>query len=188
MSVEISVGTTNRAKLRAVERVCSTIFGAVTIQGYDVDSGISAQPMTDEESILGAGNRADAALLRHPRAEYGIGLEGNVAETAGQLFLRGWAVVKNRDGTTGIGHSGGIALPHHIAERVRDGKELGPLMQQSLNDKANAVRHDQGTNGILTNGMYTRVDEFTHAVQCALAPFVRPDAYAPDTPKQHDPL
>lgn len=179
MAVEVSVGTTNGAKLRAVEQVFAAAFGAVTVRGVEAASGIAAQPMTDEESIRGAGNRADAALKANTRAAYGVGLEGNVAETAGRLFLRGWVVVKDRDGTVGIGHSAGVALPEHIADRVRGGEELGPLMQQLLGDTNNAVRHGQGSNGILTQGMYTRVDEFTHAAQCALAPFVNPDMYGP---------
>ncbi len=178
MVIEIAVGTTNQAKLQAAERVCRAAYGAVIIQGFATESGISAQPVTDEESILGASNRADAALQEFPSATYGIGLEGNVAETAGKLFLRGWAVVKDRRGVTGIGHSGGVALPDHIADQVRIGKELGPLVKDWLGDHENTIRHNQGTNGILTAGMYTRVDEFTHAIECALAPFVHADMYS----------
>lgn len=175
--LHVAVGTENKAKLQAVESVFKTVFGDVIIEGIAAKSGISEQPLTDEESIRGAINRADGALKQVQTAEYGVGLEGNVVETSGHMFLRGWVAIKNRSGDIGLGHSGGLQLPEVIRAQINDGKELGPLLQEMLDDKDNRVRHTLGTNGVLTDGIYTRVDEFTHAAQCALARFIKADLY-----------
>lgn len=176
-SLHVAVGTQNKAKLKAVEKVFNSAYGKVAVEGVAAESGISDQPMNDEESIRGAINRADAALGEVPSAEYGVGLEGNVAETAGHMFLRGWVAIKKRSGETGLGHSGGLELPESIRRQILGGKELGPLIQEMLEDKDNEVRHSLGTNGVLSDGLYTREDEFTHAVQCALAKFIKPELY-----------
>lgn len=57
MNVKIAVGTKNKAKLKAVETVVNrTLIEISSITGYDVDSGVSAQPFSDEETRLGAIN------------------------------------------------------------------------------------------------------------------------------------
>ena len=173
----IAVGTMNGAKNEAVRTVLSTVWHDAKFVSLDVPSGVAAMPMSVTETLRGARNRAGAALAITPEAAYGVGLEGGVEEIYGALFLGGWAVIIDREGNKGEGASARVALPDTIAERLRAGEELGPLMQQLLHDKENAVRHTLGTHGILTNGRYTRVDEFTHALQCAVAPFVNTQLY-----------
>lgn len=173
----VAVGSLNKAKLAGVQNAFSGVFTSIKILPVEVDSGVAAQPMTDEVSIQGATNRAKAALTSVPNADYGVGLEGNVDEHAGLMILRGWVVIVSKAGITGYGHSAGVEIPPTIAQRLRAGQELGPLMQQLLNDTHNTTRHSEGTSGVLTNGTYSRVDEFTHATQCALARFLNPDLY-----------
>ncbi len=49
-------------------------------------SGVAEQPFSDEETVLGAVNRARNAL-RLVKADIGIGLEGGVVETGHGLFF-----------------------------------------------------------------------------------------------------
>lgn len=173
----VVVGTRNGAKNEAVRAVLGSVWTDVVFVQHEVLSGVAAMPMSAEETLRGARNRARAALKLQPDATYGVGLEGGVEELYGTLFLGGWAVIADRHGNRGEGASARVALPHGIAERLRKGEELGPLMQTLLKDDTNAVRHTLGTHGILTNGLYTRVNEFTHALQCAVAPFIKPEFY-----------
>ena len=175
--MEVVIGSTNQAKIDAVSAVFDSAFSSVRFTSLKAESGISDQPMTDEESIQGSINRADDALKQRPDADYAVGLEGNVAMIAGRMLLNGWVAIRSQDGGLGLGRSGGVVLPKSIQDRLEQGEELGPLVQSLMNDEQNTARHSSGTNGILTDGLYTRVDEFTHATQCALAPFVRPDMY-----------
>lgn len=176
-SVQLAIGTQNKAKLAAVETAFQKVFPRVEIHGFEVESGISEQPTTDEESIQGAINRARSALAQMATAQFGVGLEGNVVTISDRMFLHGWVAIIDRDGITGLGHSSGIELPSSIHAAIDGGAELGPLVQGMLDDTDNEVRHSAGTNGILTDGLYTRVDEFVDATTVALAKFVKPEYY-----------
>lgn len=176
----IAVGSQNKAKNFAVKTAFERIFPdrLIETQGFDVESGIADQPLTDEESIVGATNRAKGALAALATADYGVGLEGNTVETAGRMYLRGWVVIQKAGSIElGIGHSSGVELSDFLSEGVRSGQELGPLLQSSLNDEDNTVRHTLGTNGVLTGGLYTREQEFIDATVVAAARFVKPDLY-----------
>lgn len=175
--IRVAVGSQNRAKLAAVESVFGNKFNSVTVEGFEVESGVSDQPVDDTESITGATNRAQTALANMATADYGVGLEGNVATVAGRMFLHGWVAIVNREGVVGLGHSGGLELPASIQERIDNGEELGPVFQTIMSDDDNEIRHTLGTNGVLSDGLYTRVDEFEDAVHCALAKFVKPELY-----------
>ena len=179
-SIRIAIGSKNQAKNLAVQTAFERAFPDATIktQGVDVASGIADQPTTDEESIQGALNRAHGALAQLTTTEYGVGLEGNTVTIAGNMYLHGWVVIVQRDNPTpGIGHSSGIELPEHLKQGVEAGSELGPLLQELMSDTDNVIRHTLGTNGVLSNGLYTREQEFIDATTVALARFMKPELY-----------
>lgn len=179
-SLTIAVGSKNDAKNLAVRTAFEKAFPDVfiTTEGYDVNSGIANQPTTDEESIQGAINRARNALLVNPSADYGVGLEGNTVTILGTMYLHGWvAIIHKDDDTPGIGHSSGIELPEHLKNGIEAGGELGPMLQEMLDDEENTIRHTLGTNGVLSGGLYTREQEFIDATIVALARFVKPELY-----------
>lgn len=178
--LRVAIGSQNKAKNLAVATAFERAFSGSTIetQGFDVASGVAAQPTTEEESIQGAINRAQAALAQFSLADYGVGLEGNTVTIADKMFLHGWvAIVQRQSSQVGIGHSSGIELPTSIKEGIESGEELGPLLQHILNDTDNTVRHSLGTNGILSGGLYTREQEFIDATTVALARFITPSLY-----------
>src|SRR5438105_616451 len=53
----VAVGTTNPAKLAAVDSAIRRIWPTALVTGINVDSGVRAQPLSDEEAICGATNR-----------------------------------------------------------------------------------------------------------------------------------
>lgn len=179
-SIQIAVGSENKAKNLAVLKAFRTAYPKTVLQikGFNVESGIADQPTTDEESIQGAINRANGALARLATARFGVGLEGNTVTIANRMYLHGWAAIVERDNdTAGIGHSSGLELPQNLRQGIEEGKELGPLLQAMLGDKDNEIRHTLGTNGVLSDGLYTREQEFIDATTVALARFVKPDLY-----------
>ncbi len=125
--------------------------------------------MNDEETIAGARNRAVAAR-RTAQADMGIGLEGGVHPTPMGLFLQGWVVIVDSNGREGIGAAARLPLPSMIAERILAGEELGPIMDDLLND--HNVKQKGGAVGALTAGLVPRSQTFAIAVAYALAPFV----------------
>jgi len=62
-----------------------------------------------------------------------------------------------------------------IAERILAGEELGPVMDELLNDRN--VKKKGGAVGALTAGLVPRREAFAIAVAYALAPFVAPGFY-----------
>lgn len=176
----LAVGSRNEAKNLAVRTAFQKAFPNVIIetQGFDVESGISEQPTTDEEAIQGALNRANGALAKLATANFGIGLEGNTVTIGERMYLHGWVAIVQKDtDAAGIGHSSGLELPEYLKAGIDAGKELGPLIQEMLKDEDNTIRHTQGTNGVLSGGLYTREQEFIDAATVALARFVKPDLY-----------
>ena len=143
----ISVGSTNPTKVDAVKRVVKKLFSDCEVKGVIVSSKVNDMPLTDEETIQGAKNRALNAL---GKSNYGVGIEGGVNDTTHGMFLCAWIAVT--DGIkTGLSCTGKILIPKDIATELRNGKELGPLMSERTG--VEKVNHHEGTFGLLTNGL-----------------------------------
>lgn len=170
----IAVGSTNPVKVAAVRQTAVRLWPQVKVTAVAVPSGVGEMPLSDAESLRGARNRA-AAAQRRLDADLGVGLEGGVSEGDHGLMLHGWAAVVDGNGREGIGCAGRLPLPAAIAARVRRGEELGPVMDEILNE--DQVSRKGGAIGALTAGLVSRRDAFAHAVAYALAPFVAAHLY-----------
>lgn len=158
--MKIAAGSTNQAKVQAVQN----IFSGYSIIECNVASNVNEQPFSDEETITGAINRAKNALLE-VGADIGIGLEGGVTETKAGLLLCNWGalVTANPEERPIIAGGARILLPLEISERLREGAELGPVMDDYC-QKEN-IRSHEGAIGIFTNGYMNRVEMFTQVVR-----------------------
>lgn len=167
--MEVAVGSQNPVKVAATEAAIAGQFDA-TVEAVGVDSGVSEQPRGHEETISGAENRAEAALAV-AGSDIGVGIEGGVAAFDGTdgLFLVMWAAVTDGE-RWGQGSGPALRLPEDIAARIRDGEELGPVMDDLLD--TTGVARDQGAAGALTNGIINRESALEHAVAGAFGPFV----------------
>jgi len=171
---KIAIGSLNPVKTRAVENVINKVWPGAEIVCVNVPSGVSDQPISDEESIMGATNRARLAL-ENTNADLGIGLEGGVNDSEHGMFLCSWCVALDKNGVKSVGCGGRLLLPEKIANELRKGKELGPVMDELLND--HNVKQKQGTVGILTNNLVTRTAAFERAVIYALTKFINSKNY-----------
>lgn len=174
----VAVGSQNPIKIRAVTDAIQQIWPDAMCTGCQVDSGVSAQPTNEDEAIRGAVNRAMCAS-RKLRTDWGVGLEGYTVDTAHGMFLAAWVAVVRREQPAadtalqiGLGSGGRILVPEFLAERIRHGGELGPLMDQ-VTSQLN-TKHQQGAIGILTNGLVDRQEALRYGVLYALARFVSP--------------
>lgn len=175
--MRVVVGSHNPAKIEAVHTAFEKMGLEANITGVDVETGVSAQPFTDEETIEGAIHRAENSLNAQDGevVDFGIGLEGGVVETPYGLFVCNWGAVVSKDGVVGIGGGHRVQLPDTIAQELREGRELGPVMDRW------AGRHDikkrEGAIGVLTNHRITRVSMFRDVVICAFARFSNPQFF-----------
>lgn len=165
--MKFAIGSTNPTKTRAVETVLRVLFDTIELVSLEVSSGISAQPVGDEETRRGAFNRACTVLARTD-AEWGFGLEGGVIQTEFGVMTSAWCVVVARDGRVGVGGSANMLLPDVVARRVmQDGRELGEAMDEYANTQD--VKRGKGAIGILTRGLLDRQGAYEYIVKLALA-------------------
>ncbi len=175
--MKIIICTKNKAKIQAIEEVLGKIWSNVEMIGEKFFSNVSEQPLTEEEGINGAINRAKNAKLKYSDADYYIGMEGYVDTNKYGMFLGGIVAIMNKRGQVGVGTSAKMQLPKFIQRRIQGGEELGPLIKNLMNDTGGKIRQYDGTNGILSKGLYNRVDEFKDATKCALARFQSPEFF-----------
>jgi inosine/xanthosine triphosphatase len=175
--VIVAAGTANPAKLKPVQTVFGQVFEGAQVQGLSVPSGVREQPIGEEETELGAVNRAKAALAGVPGASWGVGLEGGVRFGSQGCFLFGAVAVAG--GTRlEVGRTAELRLPPSVAERIQAGEELGPIMD-GLSGVQN-IKQKGGTVGFLTNALLSRADVWQMGLTLTLAPFLHPQLYRPD--------
>jgi inosine/xanthosine triphosphatase len=169
----VAVGSLNPAKIEATQLA----FGALRpgrldgVHGFDVSSGVAAQPMTDSEAIQGARNRAAQAIGRG-QADYGVGIEGGLEQTEGSWFNSGWAVVIDRAGREGVGSTLRMQVPLALMDLVLAGQELGEACDLVFG-RTNANR-SEGFVGLMTGTAIHRTGALCDAVIAALTPFLHP--------------
>jgi inosine/xanthosine triphosphatase len=162
----IALGSTNKAKISAVEQVVQSF--EMKVIPISVPSGVSAQPLSDEETLEGARQRARLAR-EQADADFGIGLEGGVVITPHTLFLCNWGALT--DGRIEVIAGGArIPLPEEFREPLMNGTELGVLIDQYA--QKHDVRNREGTVGILTNGMLTRAQLFAHVTKLLIGQYL----------------
>ena len=132
----VVVASGNPVKARAVELAFSKIFPDQTfdLDCVEVESEVSDQPMSSSEAQQGATNRAMAARAANPAAEYWVGIEGGIEDSAIGMSAFAWIVVMSPDGL-GQGRTATFILPQRVAELVREGMELGDADDIYFNPK-----------------------------------------------------
>ena len=169
-----AVGSTNPAKVEAVRRILAHLAPGCALEAIDVPSGVGAMPLGEAAVRAGAEARARASLER-TGAEVAFGLEGGAILEAQDAWLTGHAVAVTRDGRMGEAAWGRMLLPRVAAERLRDGEELGDIIDDLFARKES--KRQAGAIGILTEGAMSRTDAFAYLVAIACAPFLHPDLY-----------
>ena len=159
--LKVAIGTTNPAKVQAIQKAFQEQYGEVHFQCLKTESHVSEQPMSDQETIEGALNRAKI-VLKTTGSDVGIGLEGGVSESLYGMFVCNWGALVDRDGNEIIGGGARISLPKEISNEIKAGKELGPLMDEYT--QRTGIRKKEGAIGVFTNGLLTREEMFRHVV------------------------
>lgn len=157
----IAIGTTNPVKIQAVEETIQDypILAHSKIHSFSVSSDVSDQPLSIEETIQGAKNRARKAFEVCPSCRYSFGIESGLFEANGTQtgFLES-TICCIYDGINyHIGLSCGFEVPPQILQLVLEEKrDLGQACYESgitTNAKLGAA---EGLVGILSKGRLTR--------------------------------
>ncbi|MFK3938285.1 DUF84 family protein [Alkalihalobacillus sp. NPDC078783] len=157
----VAIGTKNPAKVHAVKE--TLLSEPITFVSVEVPSGVSCQPFSDDETRLGALNRAKAALV-DTDADLAIGLEGGVSETdTGALMLCNWGVLVDKKGSTWEASGLRIPVPTDVSDELLKGQELGTIMNERANEEGTNTR--EGAVGAFTLNRISRKEMFSHIVK-----------------------
>ncbi|MBI3577320.1 inosine/xanthosine triphosphatase [Candidatus Gottesmanbacteria bacterium] len=172
----IAVGSKNPVKIEAVRLAFAKVWPQKKwkIQGVEVSSGVSKQPMSDAESIRGARNRAQAAIKKLA-ADFGVGIEGGLEKIEGKWFDCGWAVVIDTNDNEGVGATLRMETPPTMMHHVRQGKELGEVSDLLFNRKNS--KQAEGQFGLMTDNAVTRTSGYVDGIIAALARFIHPKLF-----------
>ncbi|HLT08686.1 MAG TPA: inosine/xanthosine triphosphatase [Cyclobacteriaceae bacterium] len=172
----VIVGSRNPVKISCTEEAFHLTFSdQILVQALDVDSGVSTQPFGDQETYLGAYNRAANCRSSFPEADFWVGIEGGVEEMGEDLTAFAWIVVLDKAGGVGRSKTASFFLPPAVAQLVNQGIELGVANDQVFQEENS--KQQGGAVGSLTRGAVGRKELYKQAVVLALIPFSRPELY-----------
>ncbi len=172
--MKIAVGSENPLKLQSVEDLLKRIYPEATYLPVKVDSGVSHNPIDNDETIAGARQRARRAL-KETGSDWGVGLEGGMVKIAERWFTCVWCVIWDGVEET-LGGGVHFELPEMVVEGIlREGKEMGTCMDEIAGVEMS--KRKMGAEGILTGGMIDRATTFRNAILYALAPRISAEYY-----------
>jgi len=181
---KVYIGSENPVKIECTRIGFKEIFKDIStfdFIGKSVSSGVSDQPMTSEETLAGANNRAKKLQLKYPDGDFFVGIEGGIQEIENEMEAFAWIVI-NSDILSGKAQTSTFQLPPKIVELIRQGVELGHADDIVFNRKNS--KQGNGAVGILTHNVIDRIEYYRHAVILALIPFVNVKLYQENNGKE----
>jgi inosine/xanthosine triphosphatase len=188
---KIIVASTNPVKVAACKSAFEQIFPDDNFEfsAQKTNSGVSDQPMGDDETTKGAYNRVQNAYEVDSSADFYVGIEG------GLRFVKSIDTNTNEDlleefSITVIGYNGHksknqlhyskastgtFILPEKLARLIKEGKELGEATDQVFSEQNS--KQKQGAVGLLTGGLVDRKKYLQQSIIFALIPFKNESLY-----------
>jgi inosine/xanthosine triphosphatase len=161
------VGSENPVKVRAALKGMQAVYGITPVaRGVSLRiRGLSDQPMTIEETLMGSRRRAvHSALVAE--CDFGIGLEGGLAKVDDEWFCISWATVADQQGRMFSAMGAAVWVAPALIKLVKSGLELGDAQDQYFG-LTNSKQHT-GLVGVITGDLVTRDDAFSVPVTTAL--------------------
>ena len=173
---KILVGSTNPVKINSTKLAFETAFPdeEFDVEGVSAVSDVRDQPMSNEETLLGAKNRAKDVKNRY-EADYWVGIEGGIEDHENDLEAFAWMVILSTNGLSGKARTSSFVLPHEVGRLVRSGLELGQADDKVFNQSHSKQKN--GAVGLLTNNLIDRTEYYKQAIILALVPFMKPEFY-----------
>jgi inosine/xanthosine triphosphatase len=169
--LHVIAASSNPVKVDAVRAAFETVYGKENchIEGVEVDSSVSQQPIGDKETRTGARQRVLAARTVRPEADFWVGIEAGIDD--GMTFS--WISIETPL-QRGEARSASLMLPNTIVNEINEGKNLAVAME-TLTGLADLGRQG-GSISYFTDNLLTRGSVYYQAIILALAP-LRNDIY-----------
>ncbi|CAB9514028.1 canonical purine NTP phosphatase [Seminavis robusta] len=216
--LRIAVGSGNPCKVQSVVDALNQVIQTASqdqnnppnvkleVESFNVESGVAAQPMGDEETQLGAKNRALGAYKNYETKfqkppHFAFGLEGGLewSQDKSILWCMAWMSCYGKREKIVVDLLGASNMMSTLSNDQADKLVWGlaktasfpipppvtDLVKQGLelghaDDKVFSrvnSKQGSGTVGILSNGIIDRAAYYTHAIILSLCPWIRADVY-----------
>jgi len=130
---KIAVGTTSKQKIEYLEEVLCELKIKHNIYPVEVESGVSDQPVSIEETKKGSVNRAKRALDGVKEADFGIGIEIGYHKEKNlgyQIFCAVTIIDSNKNEITSESHK--LLLPKYHQNILEKNESLGKHVHDYL--------------------------------------------------------
>lgn len=176
----IAVGSTNPAKMKGTRLAFSHLFRDIVLKEVDTTSLVKAQPMSLEETVEGAEERAVFAS-ESASPDFGVGVEAGLIEMG-----KGWpghylnlqiAAVVDHVGNLSFGCSSGFPIPASFVAKLKQNRreELDRYTHELTG--ARQVREEHGIVYHLSGKRLSRVEMTEQCVSMALIPWQNAKLY-----------
>jgi len=153
----VRVGSANPMKIAATRKAFAKFFKKVKIEGVDVPSSVSPQPISFGEIVRGARERARKAFRD---CDYSVGIEAGTFRV-GPVSPRPFQIT--------------MAC---VFDGAREALGSGPFFEIPASMVKKVIAADTGSVAVVTKGKVNRESVTRDAVLMALAPFVSAELYS----------
>jgi len=173
---KVMVASKNPVKIDAVKIWFEKMFPEETFEfvWVSVKSEVADQPLSYQETLLGATNRANNAKNKYPNADYWVWIEWWLEKRFQDMKSFAWVVTLSDDriwrGKTWV-----FFLPKKVIDLIDQWKELweaDDIVFWQSNSKQNTW-----AVGLLTDNIITRTSYYSEAVIFSLIPFKNYDLF-----------
>eukprot|EP01080_Neovahlkampfia_damariscottae_P005094 gene5094-8693_t len=177
--MKIIVGSLNPVKINCAKNAFEKYFKDIECQGIAVKSGVSDQPITQDETFDGAKNRATALFELNKKenlnGDYFIGIEGGAFKYYEKWFELGCFCIIDKEGKVAYGCSPMFELPNSIGEKLLNGTELGELVDDLTGQKNS--KQAGGAVAYFSKNILTRQSLYESGLVSAILPFLNKEMY-----------
>ena len=169
--MKIIVGTTNAAKLAAVEEILKEYphLEHATVEAVKAESGVRDQPLSLGETIDGAMNRARSAF---GDCDLSVGIESGLMEVpktkSGYMDVCTCALYDGKEFHIGLSSAWEFPDPNVMDLIVKRGMDMSQAINHAGMTSNPQVGSAEGAVGILTKGRMNRKEQAKQAVRTAL--------------------
>lgn len=177
--MKINIGSKNKQKIDALKEILKEYpdFLNAEVVFRDVDSGVSHQPKSLEETVDGAMKRAKNSFSG---CDYGVGLESGlmkVPETkTGYMDVTACAIYDGKNFHLGL--SSAFEYPVKLTNHVLENNvELSDAYRELGFTNKEKIGEEEGIIGVLTKGRLVRKEYTKQAIMMALIHLENKDLY-----------
>lgn len=169
--VVIRVGTTNPAKYHAVIEILRDYphLEEAKVICESVDSGVSKQPISLDETITGAINRAKRAFKD---CAYSFGIESGLFAVphtkSGYMDVCAAAIFDGKECYLGLSSAWEFPDPAIMRLMLDEGLDMSQAINRAGLTKSSTIGREEGAIGIVTRGRVDRKEYTKQALRMAL--------------------